>query len=95
MTPSDFIRRGWTQGDFARDHNGNSVHFSSPNAVCWCAVGAVKACYRGAGQYDAMQLLRNTINRQYIDHWNDDRRRTKRSVLKVFESIPWPAQDRT
>lgn len=31
----------WTQGAFARDSAGNSIMWEAPDAVCWCAVGAV------------------------------------------------------
>ncbi len=36
------IDKGWTQGDFARDRNGQGVSSTSPDAVCWCLFGAIK-----------------------------------------------------
>lgn len=31
----------WTQGTYARDKNGKRVPPKSPEAVCWCAFGAI------------------------------------------------------
>lgn len=31
----------WTQGTLARDKDGNWVNFDDPNAVCFCAAGAI------------------------------------------------------
>lgn len=31
----------WTQGWFARDRHGHKVPTWSPDAVCWCAIGAI------------------------------------------------------
>ena len=32
----------WTQGWYAQDANGYSTEPSTPNAVCWCSVGALE-----------------------------------------------------
>ena len=31
----------WTQGAVARDKHGEEAHFNSPDAVCWCILGAI------------------------------------------------------
>lgn len=33
----------WTKGFYARDKEGNTVRVSYPEAVCWCAEGALFA----------------------------------------------------
>lgn len=35
------LRMGWTQQVAARDPMGHVVRFDSPNAVCWCLLGAI------------------------------------------------------
>jgi len=35
----------WTRGTFAKGIRGDSVHFASKHAVCWCLMGAVYQCY--------------------------------------------------
>lgn len=36
----------WTKGEFARNEYGYSVGIDSPNACCFCTIGAVRrACY--------------------------------------------------
>lgn len=34
-------RSRWTTGDFAKDADGLPVPAASPDAVCWCSVGAI------------------------------------------------------
>jgi hypothetical protein len=33
----------WTTQDFAKDSSGMPVRWSSDRAVCWCALGAIRA----------------------------------------------------
>ncbi len=41
----------WTQGAFARDAEGHSTPPCSPDAVCWCATGALRqVCPEGLSQ---------------------------------------------
>lgn len=35
----------WTKGAIARDSKGNLVSYNSPNAVCFCLLGAIYKCY--------------------------------------------------
>lgn len=39
----------WTQGAFARDHGGDGTAFCDPDAVCWCAEGAIAKVAGGCG----------------------------------------------
>lgn len=40
LRPSDFIRRGWTSGSFARSHDGKRCEALDKEAVSWCIYGA-------------------------------------------------------
>lgn len=35
----------WTKGSFARDKDGKEVPYGSPDAVCYCLLGATHLCY--------------------------------------------------
>lgn len=35
--------KNWTQGDFAKLADGRGATSYDPDAVCWCAIGAVRA----------------------------------------------------
>lgn len=41
----DLIKKGWTQKEYARNSDGNPVRSKDPNAVSWCALGALLASY--------------------------------------------------
>lgn len=36
----------WTTGDYAKDAHGSYVGTSDPQAVCFCALGAILRCYK-------------------------------------------------
>jgi hypothetical protein len=41
----------WTQGAFARDKDGNAVHYDDPTAVCYCLTGAISKVTLDASDY--------------------------------------------
>lgn len=43
MLASDFLKRGWTKGEAARNARGTPVDVWHPDARAWCSVGAVYA----------------------------------------------------
>ena len=53
----------WTQGQLARDSDGNEVDPKSPEAVQWCAMGAIHACSHRNEQVagDLESLLRTIV----------------------------------
>ena len=93
------IKDGWTQGSFARTASGITTDPSSPEAVEWCAYGAIFA--RLDFQQDAHWLLskavwkiENNIKPDQEDisiptitvvAWNDQKGRTKEQVLAAFD----------
>lgn len=40
-------RETWTQDATARDASGKPTYATDPNAVCWCALGAIQAVVDG------------------------------------------------
>lgn len=78
-------KKGWTQGAYARDANGDEVLYYSKDACKFCARGALfKACGN-----DALYLLASDALDKFIPNaltviWNDDPGRTKEDVLAVF-----------
>ena len=43
----------WTQGQYAKDVKGYSTGPSTPDAVCWCSLGALHAVAHEEHTYDA------------------------------------------
>jgi hypothetical protein len=85
MKPSDYIKRGWTQGTAARNLVAERVNATSPYAVCWCIFGALLAADRiksGATRYKLQCHLRQDP----VD-WNDTPGRTKEEVIAALEAI--------
>jgi hypothetical protein len=86
MKPSDYIRRGWTQGTHARDADGKPVRADSPEAVAWCLTGALHAAYGTLPGVleSAWASVRDIINGDMVD-WNDYPRRTKAQVIAALK----------
>ncbi len=85
MTLADAFRRAadliepegrWTQGEYARDKNGDAVDPRAKDAVCWCAVGAIllvgRHFYFRANRYMSMD----------ISKFNDTPGRTQKEVVR-------------
>jgi hypothetical protein len=87
MKAIDYIRKGWTQGKFARNAKGEGVFSFSKDAVCWCARGAINATFREnvSEKIKAWQKLKAIIGDVDIFEWNDSPERTHGEVIEVFE----------
>lgn len=75
----------WTQGLFARDSEGYSAPSRSPEAVCFCAMGAVM---RASGddpelEYEGIHLLAQALGKQGLASFNDNR--CHEEVLSLFD----------
>ena len=94
----DLIARpnGWTQKTMARDSGGNSIASRRPDAVCFCAFGAVlrsvadkikenydvySKVHFGAGIVALEELVEN----KPIESWNDREGRTQAEVVALFD----------
>jgi hypothetical protein len=72
----------WTQGYYARNAAGNPVTSTAPEAVCWCAAGAIVAGPLAWWQA-ATRLLSEVVGGSLAD-WNDEPGRTQDEVLAVY-----------
>lgn len=79
------IAKGWTQGEMARDANGDAIEPNSKNAVCFCSAGALHAAYQKYDDYNkAYDKLLKIIGKESILTWNDDPSRTKEQVVEAM-----------
>lgn len=81
------IEQGWCKGSYAKDSQGNKVVETSPDAVSWCAIGAMHSTDPGAffpitKDHPLCMASRGFRN---ITYFNDDPRTTKQDVLDLFD----------
>lgn len=92
MRPSDYIARGWTQGNYAIELWGRGVGFAHPRAIKWCVFGALLVAHRKGGitglEY---RELDGSLHRRVREMgqtsysvWQDAKGRTKREVLDLM-----------
>jgi len=87
MLPSEYIQKGWTRGDTARNKGGESVAYDDPNARSWCVLGAIFASSKD-GTITLMQngaidkYLKQTI--ELLSVWNDQQE-TSEPVIKMLQ----------
>jgi hypothetical protein len=88
MKPSDYIRKGWTQGAYARDSDGTPIYPKSIKAVCWCPVGAICAAYydNPAKRIKTLYSLKSFVGESPAI-WSDAPERTQQEVIDLLESI--------
>jgi len=95
MTPTQIliaarekIERGWTQKAYARSEDGSSVAYNSPDAVCWCPIGAIVAVDSSLGRASdqAVKIFAETVetSTSKLTQWNDTPDRTQDEVLIAF-----------
>ena len=64
---------GWCQGAVARNKNGRLTISTLPEAVRWCAVGAIFAASpTEAAAKSAVFRLRATLDGEPVARWNDN-----------------------
>ena len=98
MKPSEALRKArelltpegaWTKEGWARNKQHWFVAPESPNAVCWCARGALRKVSGGytREELDAEIVLQDTLGLTHtgsIADWNDAEERTQDDVLEAF-----------
>jgi hypothetical protein len=92
----------WTQGATARDVTGLALDVGvgareasrSSFAVCWCAMGAILACYEdcipfseAAEKFGALMNHLTIKKGIFVTQWNDDPARTHAEVLGVLKDL--------
>lgn len=75
----------WTQHSFARDDLGADIMYNRPEAVCWCALGAIRkiAFEHGGSVFNAFNLLSDVLD-EPVTVWNDAEGRTQEEVIEAF-----------
>lgn len=88
-TGRERVARGWTQGLYAIDLNGDKVDPTSEAASCWCAVGAIPRFVRGEHVHgEAVAALGWAIPvNQCVDvvGFNDLPTTTQADILALFD----------
>lgn len=74
----------WTQGEYAETDSGRGVEADSPDAVCWCAWGAIIRVY-GVG-WETIGRVEHRVG-DSITAWNDNPDRTHAEVLAVLKEL--------
>ena len=97
MKPSEYIRRGYCKGSFAKDHREQACDSRDVSAFSWCPAGAIGASYR-----DDMEQAMGTLNRCYkalvqrkiipdkadsLQEWSDLPETTAAEVIELLETI--------
>lgn len=74
----------WTKGSFARDINQVSTSADEPDAVCWCALGAIqKATKNSKASADASLYLVSAVE-TIVPIFNDYSSTTHDEVMEKF-----------
>lgn len=94
-SPADILRAArelistpekWTQHDWARDRSGKATIYSSPDAACWCAMGAIRQVTGGYPGFSlAEDILEQATRSNDIGAWNDRQGRTHKTILRAFD----------
>lgn len=85
---AELVRRGWIQGDIAADADWCTCDPEDPEAVRWCAVGAMQAA-NDARPYVSSVLLELLLEAHIGDagEWNDAEDRTADEVAAVLTTV--------
>lgn len=78
------VKRGWCKGALARTVKGSVCSDDDPEAVEWCAFGAIWKASGRLPNRKALTCLQRSIRRD-IGIWNDAWGRTKAQVLSAFD----------
>ena len=75
----------WTQNYSAKDVDGSAVYVCSPEAVCWCTLGAIRAVSDDRGDLveAACNKLYDVLDDSFITIFNDTH--THEEVLALFD----------
>ena len=72
-------RGGWTKGYFAYNERMDRVPSRAPEAVCWCAAGAIDC------DDASMTELQATLGKHRSVVEFNDRQRDKRPVIRLYQ----------
>lgn len=75
--------KNWTKGSFAKDANGHKRYAIAPEAVCWCALGAVMRVGANDVLFGAACYWLDGAAGTWMGGYNDAH--THAEVLEVFD----------
>lgn len=79
----------WTKGVMARREDGRGADVKGPEAVCWCALGAIRrCCTTGQEEFEANDRLVDELpSGDYCIAEFNDRKSTSHAVmLSIFDA---------
>jgi len=91
--------KGWTQGSSARNKGGWAVQSVSPDATCFCAIGAMfRVCRGHESFFEAVRELARDVDQNAPHHdskdgplftnavirWNDDQYQSADGVVQAM-----------
>jgi hypothetical protein len=77
------IEKGWCQKDYAQDRCGSGIWYDDPQAVCYCAVGAIRAvCGEDEIADVAERTVEGVVGAASLISWND--KHTQAEVIEAF-----------
>jgi len=82
--------KNWRKGGYAYDAHGKSCWWNDPEAVCFCAGGAIRRCYDGVEFKEKGQLLRDEVVKlgfETVAKWNDAEATTHEEVITTLKKV--------
>jgi len=75
------LKRGWCQNSYARNASGQPVPIDSPNAVCFCLVGAMSKVGMSNEEGDNLSFrIPPRFSSLFV--FNDDHKQTQEGILE-------------
>jgi hypothetical protein len=86
VKPSDYLKKGWCQGAFAKDADGNNAYKYGTQPVSWCLWGATCAASMDEEHRKAFgEICLELIGTRDGASWNDELGRTQAEVVALAE----------
>lgn len=76
----------WTQDFGARGADGLSIEWDSPEATCWCLIGAIVKCYPTRFE-QVRDRIKKHLGVQFLSAWNDRIERTFEDVKALVTEL--------
>lgn len=84
----------WTQGAFARTSNGTQVGSTHPEAVCWCAAGAInRAAFDANSRVNDAHIVFEGVVGGFEFTWNDSFFRKQAEVVAKLREAAEKARE--
>lgn len=88
LEAANLVDRGWTQHAYARGKDRYPIDPQSPDAVCWCALGAMRSA--GPPEGDTFRLAVELLRRHVgvtVNIWNDGPDQTATAVAAKLREV--------